>query len=226
MTASFAPAQFALPLDDPPDLIARLRAAGLPARISVTLHANRRVMVSFDQHGGLRVHQGYADAPDHIVAAIATWARPWVRRRDRKAAAQVFLEFSVHGEVPPPPRRRRDAAEAGDEERLERLRALHGALNQRWFEGQLSAVEIVLSSRMRRKLGHYEPASSGGRAIAISRRHIRRDGWVQVAETLLHEMVHQWQDESGLAVDHGPTFRKKAVQVGIEPRAVAGRPTD
>ncbi len=183
-------------------------------------------MVSFDQHGGLRVHQGYAQAPDHIVAAIAIWARPWVRRRDRKAAAQVFLEFSVHGDAPPPLKRRRDATEPGDEERLERLRALHLILNQRWFGAQLSSVEIVLSSRMRRKLGHYEPASSGARAIAISRRHIRRDGWEEVADTLLHEMVHQWQDESGLAVDHGPTFRKKAVEVGIEPRAIAGHPSD
>ncbi|MBX3147664.1 MAG: SprT-like domain-containing protein [Gemmatimonadales bacterium] len=226
MSASFAPAQYALPLDDPPDLIARLRAAGLPARIPVTLHANRRVMVSFDQRGGLRVHQGYAVAPDRIVAAIATWARPWVRRRDRKAAAQVFLEFSVHGDAQPAPKRRRDAAEPGDEERLERLRALRDALNLRWFDGQLAAIEIVLSSRMRRKLGHYEPASSGSPAIAISRRHIRRDGWGEVAETLLHEMVHQWQDESGLGVDHGPTFRSKAVEVGIEPRAVAGRPVD
>ena len=27
---------------------------------------------------------------------------------------------------------------------------------------------------------------------------------------MLHEMVHQWQAETGLAVDHGRTFRRKA----------------
>jgi hypothetical protein len=28
-------------------------------------------------------------------------------------------------------------------------------------------------------------------------------------------MVHQWQDERGLAIDHGRTFRTKARDVGI-----------
>jgi hypothetical protein len=36
---------------------------------------------------------------------------------------------------------------------------------------------------------------------------------------MLHEMVHQWQAETGLKVDHGPTFREKARDVGVLPRA-------
>jgi hypothetical protein len=32
-------------------------------------------------------------------------------------------------------------------------------------------------------------------------------------------MVHQWQDENGQAIDHGPTFRRKAREVGICPSA-------
>ena len=32
-------------------------------------------------------------------------------------------------------------------------------------------------------------------------------------------MVHQWQAETGLPVDHGPGFRRKAREVGIEPQA-------
>jgi hypothetical protein len=32
---------------------------------------------------------------------------------------------------------------------------------------------------------------------------------------MLHEMVHQWQAEMGLRVDHGPTFRRKAREVGV-----------
>jgi hypothetical protein len=36
---------------------------------------------------------------------------------------------------------------------------------------------------------------------------------------MLHEMVHQWQAESGLGVDHGPTFRAKAREVGVLPAA-------
>jgi len=36
--------------------------------------------------------------------------------------------------------------------------------------------------------------------IAISRRHLRRHRFEEVLTTLLHEMVHQWQDENALAV--------------------------
>jgi hypothetical protein len=80
---------------------------------------------------------------------------------------------------------------------------------------------------MRRRLGHYAPATPGeslGAEIVISRRHIRRDGWRQALETLLHEMVHQWQDESGHPLDHRAGFRQKAIEVGISPRA--SRATD
>jgi hypothetical protein len=53
--------------------------------------------------------------------------------------------------------------------------------------------------------------------IGISRRHLERDGWDEVRRTLLHEMVHQWQVETGLPLDHGRAFRQKARDVGIEP---------
>jgi hypothetical protein len=58
--------------------------------------------------------------------------------------------------------------------------------------------------------------------IAISWRHIRRHRWEEVIHTLIHEMVHQWQDENGLAIDHGTRFRAKARDVGID--AAAKRP--
>jgi hypothetical protein len=73
---------------------------------------------------------------------------------------------------------------------------------------------------MKSRLGHYSAASRGLPAeIAISRRHIRRHGWSDAIETLVHEMVHQWQAETGAPIDHGPAFRQKAVEVGIRPRA-------
>ena len=113
-----------------------------------------------------------------------------------------------------------DPAEPGDEERLARLQAVHAAFNARFFGGILGSLPIELSSRMRRKLGHYQPVSSGGPVIAIGRRHLRRDGWRAAEQTLLHEMVHQWQAETGQDVDHGPGFRRMAKQVGIVPSAV------
>ena len=54
--------------------------------------------------------------------------------------------------------------------------------------------------------------------IGISRRHLRH-GWAEVEETVLHEMVHQWQAETGRPVDHGAGFRRKAREVGIGARA-------
>jgi hypothetical protein len=55
--------------------------------------------------------------------------------------------------------------------------------------------------------------------IGISRRHVARHPWSEVEHTMLHEMVHQWQAETGLRVDHGPTFRMKASEVGVLPAA-------
>ena len=216
-------AQLGLDFAAPRDLVAELRALGVPGSIPIVLHHNRRVMLSFKPRGGLRVHAGYARAPNEVVAAIATWVRPWVRRKDRREAARVFLSFSVHPDGPPPRHRRPDRAEPGDEHHLARLRVLHAELNTRWFAGTLAPIPIELSGRMRRKLGHYEPQSVGSPVIAVSRRHLRRDGWASVRDTLLHEMVHQWQDASGLPVDHGPGFRCKAREVEIEPRAMAIR---
>ena len=212
--------QLALDFERPADLPGRLRRAGLPATIAIVLHRNRRVMLSFDGRGALRVHEGYAGAPDEVIAAIVAWARPSVRAATRRALARVFLTFSVHGDRPPPRRKRLEPPAPGDEATLTRLRSIHDELNARWFENGLTAVPFELSGRMRRKLGHYEPRTGGSQAIAISRRHLKRDGWTAVAGTLLHEMVHQWQDETGLPVDHGPTFRRKASSVGIDPRAV------
>ena len=74
---------------------------------------------------------------------------------------------------------------------------------------------------MKSRLGHYVWRGQQARdaEIVISRRHIRRNGWDEAVHTLLHEMVHQWQDECGLPVDHGRDFRRKARAVGIIPRA-------
>jgi hypothetical protein len=104
---------------------------------------------------------------------------------------------------------------------VERLTEAYNRYNAELFGNSLSPVEIRVSRRMKNRLGHYMLATSTGLPpeIAISRRHIRRDSWDEVLHTLIHEMVHQWQDENGLPVDHGRHFRKKALEVGIRPRA-------
>ena len=82
-------------------------------------------------------------------------------------------------------------------------------------------IPIFLSERMRRRLGELRVPRNGGQPeIVISRRHLRRDGWEAAVDTLLHEMVHQWQVESGAPLGHGRLFRQKALAVGISPRAI------
>ncbi len=107
-----------------------------------------------------------------------------------------------------------------DEAIAEELRLWHGRLNAERFHGELGTIAVRVSRRMRSRLGHYAPAQRGAPAeIAISWRHVKRHGFEQALATLLHEMVHQWQDETKLPLDHGADFRRKARDVGIKPRA-------
>ncbi len=202
----------------------RLGALGFrPARL--TVHHNRTVLFSHSPGKGLRIHAGFAQAPDRVLLAVVHYLRPRASRDERAAARRVFLGFPVHEHAPPrsPARLRRpERMRRGDAEIIERLEALHVELNQRHFEGRLARLPIRLSGRMRSRLGEIALAREGGRpyVITLSRRHLARDGWDEVGHTLLHEMVHQWQAETGRTVDHGGEFRRKARVVGITPSAV------
>ena len=208
-----------LPTFRPSDLPTRLRALGLPESIPIETHANRRVLVSLTARGTLRVHAGYAMAPDEVLFAIARWARPRTGSADRRVAQRTLLAFPVHQHVPPEREARRvlEAARPGDERLVARLRDLHRELNQRHFGGSLGEVVLSLSSRMRRRLGEFRPSDFP--EIAISRRHLRRDGWNGVRDTLAHELVHQWQHETGRKLGHDAEFRRRCAAMGIDPRA-------
>lgn len=202
-------------------LEARLRRLGLPAAMRVRTHTNRTVMVSVTRAGVLRVQAGYQHAPDEVLRAIVRFAHPRARRADRVAARRALLAFPIATVAHVPARRRSDAARPGDEALLDRLRAMHAELDQLHFGGRLGPIPIRLSGRMRRRLGELvaDRATGAPVEIGISRRHLRRDGWAAVRETLLHEMVHQWQAQEALPLDHGVHFRRKALEVGIDPRA-------
>lgn len=101
-----------------------------------------------------------------------------------------------------------------------KLTVQHAEYNSTRFDGSLKPISITVSRRLRSRLAYYRLATPGEEGlIVVSRRHLRRHGWAEVCETLLHEMVHQWQDESHLPVDHGRGFRAKARAVGAHPRA-------
>ena len=214
-------------------LATRLRAHVLPEAMPVVLHANRRVLVSISRSGALRVHRGYEAAPDDVVAAIARWARPRLRRADRRLAQRILVSFPIshaadsHREGAERPKRP-PSISPEDEPRIARLLTLHAELNARHFGGALGPCEIRISRRMRRRLGEFRPAAGpGGRPeIALGHRHLKRDGWAPATGTLLHEMVHQWQAETGRRLGHGRDFRDKCREVGIEGRAIARLGTD
>src|SRR5687768_5269468 len=83
------------------ELETRLRAAGLSPDTPVVPHTNRRVLVTLTRDGALRVHAGFRFAPDPVLAAIARWARPRLRRGERLAAGRILAAFPVHDHIPP-----------------------------------------------------------------------------------------------------------------------------
>ncbi len=207
--------------DDAAALRRRLEILGLTAR-RIVVHENRTVMVSRARAGTVRIHRGYVYASDRVLRAVVTFLTPRVPGVRVRRAERELLAFPAEDYVPA----RRNARQSerprpGDEKILEKMRECHQRLNQAHFGGRLRDIPFRLSGRMRSRLGELEldGQRSGAREIALSRRHIRRDGWAEAERTVLHEMVHQWQAEEGLPVDHGPVFRKKAREVGIEPSA-------
>ena len=88
-------------------LVQRLSALGLRGVRRVESHQNHAVMVSVTCRGVLRIHQGYAYAPDSVLAAIVTFVKPGTRLQRRRAAQDVILAFPVDQFVPPQRVRRR-----------------------------------------------------------------------------------------------------------------------
>jgi len=203
-------------------LSARLSLLGIRGVARIVTHTNRIVMVSLGARGVLRLHRGYAHAPDRVLRAIVRFLDPRLPRAVRRIAERELLDFPVEQHAPAPPEpSRRERPRPGDLMLLHRLSRAHDRFNAEHFGGALGSLPIRLSSRMRTRLGELsvDVRTGGPLEIAISRRHIARHAWAEVEHTLLHEMVHQWQAETGIAVDHGPTFRHKARQVGVLPGA-------
>ena len=206
------------------ELLARLQQIGLRRITRCKLTRNRNVMVSFGA-GALRVHEGYLSAPEPVLEAIVTFVEGR-SRAERRAAQRVILGHPIRVARPAARRERTHEDDVGI---AEQLRAWHRRYNSRHFQGRLREIDIRVSRRMKSRLGHYTAATPGSEPaeIAISRAHLHRHGWNEALHTLLHEMVHQWQDEFGHTIDHGRSFRAKARELGIAPyarRVLATRP--
>lgn len=197
-------------------LLNRLHSLGLRSVDTITLMRTRRVMVSVIGRT-LRIHEGFTTAPEPVLRAVVTFATARTRAA-RLAARDVILAHPVDR---PAVQRREEPARPGDAPLLLRLADAHAELNALHFDGALNRIPVRLSGRMKTRLGHYSPKGEDGPGaeIVLSRRHVRRDGWAEAMHTLLHEMVHQWQDETAKPLDHGPAFRRKEKEVGVLPRA-------
>jgi hypothetical protein len=222
-------AQLALELDEAApknaeELRTRLMRLGLGAQYRVRLTMNRTVVVSYSG-GELRIHNSFLGASEEVWRAVIVFVHGRTRVV-RNEARRTILEFPVPRSTTAPRRKRSpERTNPADLQFIRELARWHAAYNDARFGGVLRTIPIRISRRMKSRLGHYSPADHGSDPeIVVSRRHIRRDGWEEALHTLLHEMVHQWQDEQGLVVDHGSSFRAKARAVGITPlacRAVA-----
>ncbi len=209
--------EFALAPKTGAELLARLQAMGLGGVRTLSLTRNRSVMVSLND-STLRVHRAFLAAPETVHRAIVRFLMA-PRRTERLAARRVLIAFPIGEEERRVPRAA-ERTHPDDEGITAKLAEWHARYNAERFGGGLKRVTVRVSRRMRARLGHYAPPQHGRPAeIAVSRRHLRRHGFAEGLETLLHEMVHQWQDEEGHPLGHDRRFREKAKAVGIGGRA-------
>ncbi|MHB8838578.1 MAG: SprT-like domain-containing protein [Gemmatimonadaceae bacterium] len=199
------------------ELLARFNAMGLRGVRAVALTRNRSVMVNLTD-GTLRVHRAFLAASESVHRAIVRFLMS-PRRAERIAARRVLITFPIGDDERRAPRAP-ERMHPDDEGMAAKLTEWHARYNTERFGGALKRVQVRVSRRMKARLGHYAPAQHGRPAeIAVSRRHLRRHSFAEGLETLLHEMVHQWQDEQGHPLGHDRRFREKAKAVGIAGRA-------
>ena len=217
--------QLSLELDPLPrtseDLRRSLVRLDLSDHYVVRLTQNRTVVVSFTDRE-VRIHRGYLEAPEEVLRSVVRFVQGRTRRERAEARAGLLgWKIPTHAQARRGPRRQAERTHPADDRLARELARHHAEMNAMKFHGELSPVPIRVSRRMKSRLGHYTWRGQAGHEpeIVISRRHIRRDGWDEAIHTLLHEMVHQWQDERGMKVDHGREFRRKARAVGITPLA-------
>ena len=88
--------------------------------------------------------------------------------------------------------------------------------NNKYFSGELKPIEIHFS-KTKRALGAFHCQRSFGATktwICISTYYDRPTK--NVMETLLHEMIHQWQFENGMPVDHKENFKDMAFLINLD----------
>jgi predicted SprT family Zn-dependent metalloprotease len=95
--------------------------------------------------------------------------------------------------------------------------------NKAFFEDSLdlNAIQFKTSSRMTKALGVFK-VRAGRQSITLSTLLFnQKEEWIT---TLVHELVHAWQWQTGKPLDHGCSFKQKAREIGnIAPEVVITR---
>ncbi len=101
---------------------------------------------------------------------------------------------------------------------LELAQTYYRELNQRHFENSLPECRLELSRRLVRTAGKIWPRN---RLMRLSLSYHERYGVDELANTILHEMVHLWLHEQGLPSGHTARFHTKLIEVGLPNRVRA-----
>lgn len=95
--------------------------------------------------------------------------------------------------------------------------------NKTFFNNSLdlNAIQFKTSSKMTRTLGVFR-IRHGQQSITLSTLLFnQKEEWIT---TLVHELVHAWQWQTGKPLDHGWSFKQKAREIGrIAPEVVITR---
>lgn len=89
------------------------------------------------------------------------------------------------------------------------------------FKLKIGVPALAIEQLKRMTAGHYRPGRNGfglRDEIAIDVRHVREDPYAEVLATLLHELLHAWQEHHGRSSNgnyHNKQFRDKAVSLGL-----------
>ena len=115
-------------------------------------------------------------------------------------------------DVPPPPGRLREWSQE--------LLSWWDHFDWLFARSRMRQPQLLLSDS-KTYLGRWHGAT---RTLELSWRHLLRDSWSEVLETLRHEMAHQWVQEVDRVLDeppHGPAFRRACEVLRADPRAHA-----
>lgn len=101
---------------------------------------------------------------------------------------------------------------------VELIQKLYAELNEQHFEAKLPPCRLELSRRLVRTAGKIWPRA---RLIRLSFSYHEQYGLTELANTLLHEMIHLWLYEQGLPSGHNDRFHQKMNEVGLSDRIKA-----